>query len=165
MTVISTARNAVAEDYRLALRNVAAAVSVVTTFDADEQPQGTTVSAFMPLSMDPALLLVSLDNSSRLLKLLQPRKVLGLNVLASDQDDLGKRFAQRATERWSGVAWETRAGAPALAESHAYVSVAVRQLIREGDHTLVLGAVRRADWNVGEPLIYWQRGFGTFRGV
>jgi len=152
----------VADDYRLALRNVPAAVSVVTTFDTEGSPYGTTVSAFTPLSMDPALLLVSLANSSRLLSLLESGTVLGINVLSAAQADIGERFAQRSSGRWTGVGWEARAGAPALIERHAFISVAVRQQIRAGDHTLVVGAVRCADWNVGEPLVYWQQGFGTF---
>jgi flavin reductase (DIM6/NTAB) family NADH-FMN oxidoreductase RutF len=146
----------------MALRNVAAAVSVVSTFDSDGSPYGTTVSAFTPLSMDPALLLVSLANSSRLLSLLNPGTVLGINVLSAEQADIGERFAQRDPGRWTGVGWEARAGAPALIERHAFISAAVRQLIRAGDHTLVVSAVRCADRSVGEPLVYWQQGFGTF---
>ena len=76
--------------------------------------------------MDPALLLVSLDNSSRLLSLLQPGTVLGVNVLSAAQADIGERFAQRTSGRWTGVGWEARAGAPALIERHAFISVAVR---------------------------------------
>lgn len=162
MTLTFTRDDAVAEDFRAAMRNVAAAVSVVTTFDSDERPHGTTVSAFMPLSMDPALLLVSLHNTSRMLSLLTPRKIFGVNVLASHQADLGEQFARRATDRWNAVAWEKKAGAPAIRGGHAYVSLITRRLIREGDHTLVVGAVRRADWSPGEPLAYWQRSFGSF---
>jgi len=155
----------VAGRYRQALRNVAAAVAIVTAFDAGGVPHGTTVSAFTPLSMEPALLLVSLDNTSRLLELLEPGTLIGVNVLAAGQADVGRRFADRAADRWRGVAWRAEAGAPALRERHAFIGVETEQLVPAGDHTLVLGGVREADWAPGEPLLYWQRAFGSYRPV
>jgi flavin reductase (DIM6/NTAB) family NADH-FMN oxidoreductase RutF len=151
--------------YRVAMRNVAAAVAVVTTFDPDGRPHGTTVSAFTPLSMDPPLLLVSLDNTSRLLALVVTGRSLGVNVLAADQSDLGRQFSQRTGDRWLGVPWRVEADAPALVERHAYIGIAVEQQIAAGDHTLVVGSVTTADWDVGEPLTYWQREFGTYQRV
>lgn len=155
----------VAERYRHALRNVAAAVAIVTAFDAGGAPHGTTVSAFTPLSMDPALLLVSLDNASRLLTLIKPGTPVGVNVLASSHADIGRRFAERGADRWRGLVWQAEAGAPALKDRHAFIGFETHQLIAAGDHTLVVGAVREADWEPGTPLLYWQRGFGTYRSV
>ncbi|MFL6089321.1 MAG: flavin reductase family protein [Aeromicrobium sp.] len=165
MTLIRTPDVDVADEYRLAMRNVAAAVAVVTTFGPGSRPYGTTVSAFAPLSMDPPLLLVSLDNASRLLTLVGARQRLGVNVLAAEQMDVGRQFAQRTGDRWLGVAWRTEAGAPALAERHAFVGITVSQRIRAGDHTVLVGEVTAADWSDGSPLTYWQRGFGTYREV
>ena len=155
----------VAERYRHALRNVAAAVAIVTTFDGEGRPHGTTVSAFTPLSMEPALLLVSLDNTSRLLTLVSPGTPLGVNVLAARQSGLGRVFADPTADRWRGLGWQTEAGAPALRERHAFIGVETEQLIPAGDHTLVVGAVREADWAPGEPLLFWQRSFGTYSGI
>jgi flavin reductase (DIM6/NTAB) family NADH-FMN oxidoreductase RutF len=155
----------VAERYRHALRNVAAAVAIVTTFDRNGDPYGTTVSAFTPLSMEPALLLVSLDNASRLLTLLEPGTAVGVNVLAASQAGLGGRFASQTADRWRDVAWRVEAKAPALTERHAFIGIETAQLIPAGDHTLVVGKVRHADWSPGEPLLYWQRSFGTYQPV
>ncbi len=154
----------VAERYRLALRNVAAAVAVVTAFDEAGTAHGTTVSAFTPLSMQPALLLVSLDNRSRLLAHIGPGRRVGVNVLAAHQGEVGLRFADPAADRWSGTDWGTEAGVPALADRHAFIAIDTTQLIPAGDHTLVIGAVQTAEWVTGDPLVYWQRGFGTFVG-
>jgi flavin reductase (DIM6/NTAB) family NADH-FMN oxidoreductase RutF len=150
----------VADDFRLAMRNVAAAVAVVTTFDGD-RPVGTTVSAFTPLSMDPPLLLISLDNTSRLLATVALGQAVGVNVLGVDQRDLASQFAQRGVDRWRGVEWRREDGAPALADRHAFVGVTVDQLISAGDHTLLIGAVTASAWAHGSPLTYWQRSFGT----
>lgn len=155
----------VAERYRHALRNVAASVAIVTAFDRDGAPHGTTVSAFTPLSMEPALLLISLDNSSRLLTLIKPGTPVGVNVLAASQAELGRRFAHRTADRWGGLEWRTEVGVPALSDRHAFIGVETEHLIPAGDHTLVVGAVLDADWAPGEPLLYWQREFGTHHPV
>ncbi len=159
MTAAGTSTR-VADGFRLAMRNVAAAVAIVTVFDT-RYPLGTTVSAFTPLSMDPPLLLISLDNTSRLLASVAPGQAVGVNVLGSEQRDLARKFAQRDVDRWKGVDWYSDAGAPALMDRHAFVGITVDQLIPAGDHTLLIGAVTTSAWADGAPLTYWQRSFGT----
>jgi flavin reductase (DIM6/NTAB) family NADH-FMN oxidoreductase RutF len=149
------------KSFRAAMGNVAAAVSVVTTFDDTGVPHGSTVSAFASLSMDPPMLLVSLDNRSTLLARLHIESRVGVNVLSAHQDQIGLRFARSGTDRFADVPWQAEDGAPALRDRHAWVSMSVVQLIEAGDHTLVLGRVEAADISVGAPLTYWQRSFGT----
>jgi flavin reductase (DIM6/NTAB) family NADH-FMN oxidoreductase RutF len=148
------------KSFRAAMGNVAAAVSVVTTID-DGVPYGSTVSAFASLSMDPPMLLVSLDNRSSLLSRLHIESVVGVNVLSAHQDQIGLRFARSGPDKFADIAWQVEDGAPALSDRHAWVAIAVSQLIEAGDHTLVLGRVLAADTNDAAPLTYWQRSFGT----
>jgi flavin reductase (DIM6/NTAB) family NADH-FMN oxidoreductase RutF len=150
------------KSFRAAMGNVAAAVSVVTTIH-DGGPHGTTVSAFASLSMDPPMLLVSLDNSSNLLTKLVVGSRLGVNVLAAHQDQVALRFAGKGDDKFLDVPWELEDGAPALLDRHAWVALTVEQLVVGGDHTLVLGAVEAADTRDAAPLTYWQRTFGTHR--
>jgi len=163
MALVRTPDVDVADDFRLTMRNVAAAVAVVTAFDESGEPHGTTVSAFTPLSMEPPLLLVSLDNTSRLLDLAQVRRRVGINVLGVDQQDVAQQFAARDRDRWLGISWHDEGRAPALSERLAYIAVSVERRIRAGDHTLLIGAVHRATWDEGAPLTYWQRSFGSHR--
>jgi flavin reductase (DIM6/NTAB) family NADH-FMN oxidoreductase RutF len=165
VTLVHGSEVKLTDRYRVTMRNVAAAVAVVTTFDPDGRAYGTTVSAFTPLSMDPPLLLVSLDNRSRLLSLIVTGQSLGVNVLAADQSDLGRQFSQPTGDRWLGVPWRPEADAPALIERHAYIGITVERQIPAGDHTLLVGSVTSADWDAGEPLTYWQREFGTYHRV
>jgi flavin reductase (DIM6/NTAB) family NADH-FMN oxidoreductase RutF len=148
------------KSFRAAMGNVAAAVSVVSTLD-DGVPHGTTVSAFSSLSMDPPMLLVSLDNRSRLLTKLHIGSVVGVNVLAAHQEDVALHFAGKGDDKFADVAWHVEDDAPALLDRHAWVSISVEQLILAGDHTLVLGAVRAADTSDSAALTYWRRTFGT----
>ncbi|AWB91268.1 flavin reductase family protein [Aeromicrobium chenweiae] len=148
------------KSFRAAMGNVAAAVSVVTTFH-DGGPHGTTVSAFSSLSMDPPMLLVSLDNRSNLLTKLEVGSRIGVNVLAADQEQVAMRFAGKGDDKFLDVPWQLEDGAPALRERHAWVALSVERLVPAGDHTIVLGAVEAADSTDAAPLTYWQRTFGT----
>jgi flavin reductase (DIM6/NTAB) family NADH-FMN oxidoreductase RutF len=150
------------KSFRSAMGNVAAAVSVVTTF-ADGEPVGSTVSAFASLSMDPPMLLVSLDNRSSLLSKLHIESVVGVNVLAAHQDQVALRFARSGPDKFADIPWRPEDGAPGLVDRHAWVAMAVTQLIEAGDHTLVLGRVEAADTYANAPLTYWQRAFGTHK--
>jgi flavin reductase (DIM6/NTAB) family NADH-FMN oxidoreductase RutF len=148
--------------FRGAMGNVAAPVSVVTTYDGT-RPHGTTVSAFASLSMDPPMLLVSLMAGSHLLSLLHEGTRFGVNVLGAGQADLAGRFAARGTDKFAGVEWALADGAPALPGSHAWVALDVARLVPAGDHVLVLGDVLSAHSAETAPLTYHRRSFGTHR--
>lgn len=146
--------------FRRAMGSVAAAVSVVTVLHEGE-PHGTTVSAFASLSMDPPMLLVSLDRRSELLSKVEIGSVVGVNVLAAHQDQVALRFAGKGDNRFVGIPWDVEDDAPALRDRHAWVSMSVSQLVVAGDHTVVLGDVRAAGVSSNRALTYWQRTFGT----
>jgi flavin reductase (DIM6/NTAB) family NADH-FMN oxidoreductase RutF len=150
--------------FRAAMGNVAGPVSVVTTHAAGK-PAGTTVSAFVSLSMEPPMLLVSLMRGSHLLSLLTVGSTVGVNVLGAHQHDLATQFTGRHDERFRGVDWVLLDGAPALEGAHAFVSLRVARMVPAGDHVLVLGdvvhAVAEAHDEPGTPLTYHRRSFGT----
>jgi len=52
---------------------------------AGDRPHGTTVSAFASLSLNPPMVLVSLDKSSELLRHVRRILAFGLNILYIDQ--------------------------------------------------------------------------------
>lgn len=80
--------------FRAAMAAVCTPVSVVTTME-DGLPYGTTVSAFTSLSLEPPMLLVSLDRNSDLLAMIRRTGRFGLNVLASSQPELAMNFARK----------------------------------------------------------------------
>lgn len=160
MTASMLDRTQVGAAFRQAMGNVAAAVSVVTVLH-DGVPHGTTVSAFASLSMEPPMMLVSLDAQSRLLSRLEIGSIVGVNVLAAHQDQVALRFARKGGDKFADIGWRPQDGAPALVERHAYVSLSVNRLVEAGDHTLVLADVRTADVSANAALTYWQRTFGT----
>ncbi len=166
---MSTLESPVAEEvlqqsFRAAMRVVAAPVSVVTLF-AEGRPFGSTVSAFSSLSMSPPLMLVSLDVSSSLLARVELGTRLGINVLGAHQSEHAAHFAQRHPDKFRGVRWELRDGAPAIDGVRTWVGVTVVNLVRAGDHVIVVGAVDAAEAGDAAPLTYWRRTFGTHQEV
>ena len=83
--------------FKNAMSQLAAAVTIVTT-GSEEAPHGTTVSAFMSLSLDPPMVLVSLDQRSSLLAQLEVGSPIGINVLSTNQGALARRFADKRVD-------------------------------------------------------------------
>lgn len=142
------------------MASVCTPVSVVTTIDGD-RPHGTTVSAFTSLSMDPPMILVALDRASALLALVREHRMLGLNILSSEQATLAAGFARKGDDKFAGVEWTLRAGVPHITGAAGWLAGEVTDLVDGGDHVIAL--VRVGELAVGEglPLTYHNRTFGT----
>ena len=75
----------------------ATGVTVVTTLKG-EQVHGMTANAFMSVSLEPPLVLVSIDRRTRMCGLLHVGGHYGVSVLCETQSALSDRFAGRAAE-------------------------------------------------------------------
>jgi flavin reductase (DIM6/NTAB) family NADH-FMN oxidoreductase RutF len=143
------------------MARVCTPVSVVTAMSG-LLPHGTTVSAFASLSMQPPMVLVSLDQTSDLLRLISQTRQFGVNVLASTQADLARTFARKGgTDKFSGVIWHIDAGVPRIPEAAGFLACHASDLVDAGDHVIVLGTVLAAATAEKHPLTYHARGFGT----
>src|ERR1700761_1392265 len=126
--------------FRDTLARVPTPVTVVTSH-VDRKPHGTTVSAFTSLSLEPPMILVSLDQNSDLLKIIQETGRFGVNVLASGQAALATSFARKGTDKFEGVAWYMDHGAPRLAGRGQWLVCRTEQLITAGDHVVIIRLV------------------------
>ncbi|WP_234332233.1 flavin reductase family protein [Streptomyces sp. NRRL S-87] len=154
---------------RTALGQFASGVTVVATSDG-AAVHGATVSSFTSVSLDPPLVLVSLDRRSRSCARLADAP-FGVNVLAAGQRDLALLFAG-APGRAAGAGsawprpeprWEGDPRAPRLAGSAAYFGCVPWAAYDGGDHVLYVGRVVRFDAPGGEPLVFHSGALGGFR--
>jgi flavin reductase (DIM6/NTAB) family NADH-FMN oxidoreductase RutF len=146
---------------REVMAGVATPVAVVTSM-GDGLPHGTTVSAFASLSMDPPMVLVSLDRGSDLLALVRESGRFGLNVLGATQSALALAFAKKGgTGKFAGVRWEVDCDLPRLPGAPGWLACEVDSLVDAGDHVVALGIVVAADTVAAPPLTYHSRVFGT----
>ncbi len=144
--------------------NVAASVTVVTTFDASGKPTGLTVSAFSSVSLDPPLVLVCLGKEASSLEAIRQRGGYSVNFMAAGTGDLALAMALRSDDRFTGVAYDspsTGVGGPILTDSiFAYFECALETEVDAGDHVIFIGRVLAGEFlREREPLVYWRRGF------
>ncbi|WP_217211494.1 flavin reductase family protein [Streptomyces sp. AC550_RSS872] len=151
--------------FRDAMSTVVSPVAVATAMDGS-RPHGTTVSAFVSLSLTPPMVLVSLDNRSQLLAVIRRTGRLGLNILGAHQADLALAFARSGPDKFDGVTWSPSQDRPRLPGSAAWIAAKAGEYVTAGDHTVLLAHVVTAEPGEGDPadlspLTYHQRSFGT----
>lgn len=142
-------------------------VTIVTTLDDDGSACGLTCNAFMSVSAEPPLVLVSVDKTSNTLPALRRARRFVINFLAAGRQELAMLCASKQSDKFHGIAWRASShhGLPVLHEdSVAHVCCDVVEEIEAGDHVLLLGHVR--DVSPPEPdavpLLYFQRTFDTW---
>ncbi len=152
------------EAFREALASVCTPVSVVTSHH-EGHAHGTTVSAFCSLSLEPPMVLVSLDRKSDLLAIVTESRVFGINVLSNQQQGLAVNFARKGPDKFEGVAWELDRGVPRISGAATWLVCKLQQLHDGGDHLIAIGLVEHAESGPGNPLLYRYREFGTLTGI
>ena len=164
VTMVYQQRQLVDQDaFRGAMGAVPTPVSIVTT--ALGTPHGTTVSAFASLSLDPPLVLVSLQDDSDLLGMVRQTRRFGLNVLAFNQAHIAAKFAKRGIDRFADIAWELDHGSPRLHGVASWTACRAADFITAGDHVIVTGLVESAFNADIAGLVYQHRSFGHFTPV
>ena len=82
------------EEFRLAMRNWATGVSVVTT-EYQGVRHGMTVNSFTSISLTPPLVLVSLERKTRTHGLVVKSGIFGITILSENQQSVSDCFAGR----------------------------------------------------------------------
>jgi flavin reductase (DIM6/NTAB) family NADH-FMN oxidoreductase RutF len=146
--------------FRRACAQFATGITVVTVADEHHHPHGLTVNSFTSVSLEPPLVLVSIDLRNAILGHFLASRAFAVNVLAEDQEQLSRRFASTAEGRFEGVDWKWgEYGAPLLSGVLAQLECATVRTFEAGDHTVLLGEVRRAAYGEGKPLVYFNSSY------
>lgn len=138
--------------YRSALGRFASGVTVVTA-QHEDGPHGMTANAFMSVSLDPPLVLVSVGHRASMHRILQGVKRYGISVLAEDQEILSNHFGGRPVEGLK-PRYFMHEGVPLLEGALAHFVVDVVEAHPVGDHTLYIGRVEFFEWRDDRPLLF-----------
>jgi flavin reductase (DIM6/NTAB) family NADH-FMN oxidoreductase RutF len=146
------------EQLRQAMRAWASGVTIVTAAHEGVQ-HGMTVNSFTSVALEPPLVIISLQTSSRTQNLISQADAFAVTILADEQKDLSDRFAGRVPDtedRLAGVETETLiTGAPLINGGLSYFDCRVTQTIPLGASTLFLAEVFAVQNNsTNSPLIY-----------
>lgn len=133
-------------------------VTVVTT-RLGERVHGMTANAFLSVSIDPPLILVSVSQRARMHGYLLEAGRYGVSILSEDQEAVSDHFAGRVREGLD-LQFEERGDIPLIAGALAQVVARVVEAHPVGDHTLFIGEVEHLFHREGRPLCYYAGRYG-----
>ncbi|MGE0845812.1 MAG: flavin reductase family protein [Flavobacteriaceae bacterium] len=139
-------------------------VCVVTAAGGDG-PVGMTMNSFNSLSLEPPLVLFSVDRRARSLPAWEAAPAYAVHVLAEDQQALSERFAISHDAKWDGVAWKPGLhGVPLLDDVVARFECVPHARHDGGDHLLFVAEVKSMAAEPGKlPLVYRGGRYGGLR--
>jgi flavin reductase (DIM6/NTAB) family NADH-FMN oxidoreductase RutF len=162
------AAQATPEEFRAALGQLASGVVLLTAHDPEDGPRGEdigmTATAFLSVSLEPPLVMVSVREDARMEEALERVDTWAVSVLAAGQRQTAARFAMkgRVSDRLLFADLSHRrgeaSGAPLVNGALATVECRTEQRISAGDHVLLIGRVlaARVDQHDGAPLTYFR---------
>jgi flavin reductase len=158
-----------ADAFRRAVGRFATGVTVITTVH-DGRRLGVTANSFTSVSLDPILVLVSVQKNSRFHVPVLAAGIWGVSVLTADMEDAARFFASDgrhlADEPFAG--WKhsvgRRTGVTLLDDALATFECRTVLAYEGGDHTLLLGEVVALDSSRSDaqPLLFYD---GAYRAL
>lgn len=139
----------------------ATGIAIVTAFDRDDRPAGMTVNSFASVSLDPPLVSVAIDHAASAFGVLADAERWTVNILASHQEALSRRFASTHAERFDGVGWRRGPDGELLLDGVlAHLTCARWSAVEAGDHLVLFGRVTGGGAaEHGRPLLYYRGGY------
>jgi flavin reductase (DIM6/NTAB) family NADH-FMN oxidoreductase RutF len=153
-------------EFRRALGQFATGVAVITAQNRRGEAVGMTMSSFNSVSLDPPLILFSVDRKAYSLPEMLEAKGYAVNVLSRGQEHLANQFAQALSDKWTAV--EHSLGhneAPLISGALAHFECEPYAHYDGGDHVIFVGRVVRFSASANatdQPLIFWR---GKYHGL
>jgi len=149
-----------------AMRRWAKAVAVITAGEGESQT-GATVTSALLFSLEPAIMLISINRSSSTYRSITKNGHFCVNVLNAGQQSVAERFSGmgnfKGRQRYEGAEWYRMVtGALALTGALATIDCKVDEIIERYSHALILGGVVAADINEGATLVYRNAAYGQY---
>jgi flavin reductase (DIM6/NTAB) family NADH-FMN oxidoreductase RutF len=140
--------------FRRVMGRFATGVTVVS-FLRNGVAAGMTVNAFLSVSLEPPLVLVSVRKASSFVDHVRIGDRCGISILSEQQRGLGPHFANRP-EREVEVRFREHAGVPLLEDSLGEMVARVVDIHPAGDHLLYIAWIEHiAHGPEAQPLIFF----------
>jgi len=157
-----------ADQFKKGMRHLAASVTILTVGFPDGRRYGMTATAVCSVSAEPPILLCCVNRKASSHPHFLEADVFGINVLASEDEELAKRFASTSPphERFAAGEWQgSESRVPLLRSAAATFLCRKKDAVEMGEHTVFFGEVvdvaTRRDGAL--PLLYGHGRFGEFR--
>jgi 3-hydroxy-9,10-secoandrosta-1,3,5(10)-triene-9,17-dione monooxygenase reductase component len=150
--------------FRNALGQFATGVTIVTACGPNGERVGATVSSFNSVSLDPPMVLWSLDKRAFSRTIFESSAHFAVHVLKLEQKDLAQRFARRGAEKFDGLQCGSGLGnSPLLSDCAACFECETRHRYDGGDHVIFVGEVKRFEHAAVPPLVFHGGAFAEAR--
>lgn len=140
--------------FRTAMGKFATGITVVTT-EVKGEAHGMTANAFVSVSLNPKLVLVSIDKRAKMLGYIQEAKKYAVSFLTAEQQAESMRFAGQIKDG-TVYGFDQFGGMPVIQNALATMVCSVFNEVEAGDHILFIGEVTDLKIEDGDPLIYFQ---------
>ena len=146
----------------------ATGVTVITMPTKEEAGAwGMTANSYTSLSLDPPLILICVDKSTRTHQYLLDTEVWAVNILAGDQEKVSRIFAMKdynEERTMVGTPYHRgQSGAPIIDGALAYLECRTYAMYEGGDHTIFVGEIQDAQVvdPDGQPLLFYKGRYGS----
>lgn len=137
-------------------------VTVVTSIDENGAPVGLTVNSFASVSLEPLLVLWSIDHRVSSLDVFKNTNKFAIHILADDQKELCWNFSKKDIDRFSTCSWElSNDNLPVISDAFAVIECETYKQIEAGDHTIFIGKVLNIQKHDKDPMLYFRRNIGA----
>ncbi len=156
-----------ARAFRRALGQFATGVAVITAQSVDGSSVGMTMSSFNSVSVDPPLVLFSIDRRAFSLEAMLKAKGYAVNILGRNQQHLSDKFAKALDDKLAAVNHTPgHCAAPLIAGALAHFECEPYAHYDGGDHVIFIGrVVRFTAYPDDEPLIFFRGGYRSLAGA
>lgn len=146
--------------FRAVMGRFASGVTIVTATDASGNDHGMTVSAFASVSLDPPLMVMCINHTASMHDILASSDYFAVNILASTQEAIARRFADTGAQRFEGIGYSRgENGVPILDDVLACIECKRVSSTVAGDHTVIVGETVATSMRDARPLLYYRGGF------
>jgi flavin reductase (DIM6/NTAB) family NADH-FMN oxidoreductase RutF len=144
-------------ELRNALGRFATGVCIISSVSQKGEPLGLTANSFASVSLDPPLVLWSLQNNSEVFAEFSTPAYFAINVLAKEQREHSDRYAKKGDHQLDPDHFTPgKFGAPIVHNALVSFECELHATHEGGDHLIIVGRVR--DMQVrqgGEPLAFY----------
>ncbi|WP_054705841.1 flavin reductase family protein [Bacillus sp. JCM 19041] len=146
--------------FRKAMGQFTTGVTVIAT-ETEENVFGMTANAFMSVSLDPKMILISVGHNAKIKEKIQKSGKFSVNILSKNQQDLSMLFAGQLKETRQ-VDFGYLESVPVIPKAVVSIACDVSSEYIEGDHTLFVGKVLDLNLEDEEPLVFYS---GKYRSL
>lgn len=144
-------------ELRNALGRFATGVCVVTTMGNNQQALGMTANSFSSVSLDPPLVLWSLQNNSDVFETFARPHHYAINILSTEQQAHSNQYAKKGQHELDPSHYRLgKYGAPVIRQSLVTFECDLHTTYEAGDHLIIVGRVTDMHQRPsGEPLVFY----------